>query len=417
MTGSKTKFAIVVFPGSNCEQDCHHVATELLGLRAEYVWHHDTDLKSADVVILPGGFAYGDYLRAGALARFSPVMESVIRFAMDGGPVLGICNGFQVLLEAGLLPGAVRVNRGLRYLCRDVHMRVENASTVFTRLYEPGQVVRMPIGHGEGNYTAPPEALTELEYEAGVVFRYCDEAGRVTDESNPNGATAGIAGISNREGNIVGPDAAPGPLRGGTAGQRRREEDVRVGRRLARAGMTPGAITPDLVAEHNLSPEEYERILEILGREPNLVELGIFSAMWSEHCSYKSSRIHLKNLPTTGPARDPGARRKRRDRGHRRRAGRRVQDGVAQPSVVPRALPGRGDRRRRHPAGHLHDGRPAHRVSRLAPLRARSTLRACGTSWTASSAASRATGTAWGSRPSRGRPRSTPRTTATSSST
>ena len=169
-------------------------------------------------------------------------MESVIRFAMDGGPVLGICNGFQVLLEAGLLPGAVRVNRGLRYLCRDVHMRVENASTVFTRLYEPGQVVRMPIGHGEGNYTAPPEALTELEYEAGVVFRYCDEAGRVTDESNPNGATAGIAGISNREGNIVGlmphPDRCAEGLRATTS-----EGRVRIGRRLARAGR-PRAITP-----------------------------------------------------------------------------------------------------------------------------------------------------------------------------
>jgi phosphoribosylformylglycinamidine synthase I len=230
VTGSKTKFGIVVFPGSNCEQDCHYVATELLGCQAEYIWHHDTDLKNSDVVILPGGFAYGDYLRAGALARFSPVMESVIRFAMDGGPVLGICNGFQVLLEAGLLRGAVRVNRGLRYICRDVHMRVENASTVFTRLYEPGQVVKMPVGHGEGNYTAPPEALTELEYEAGVVFRYCDEEGRVTDEANPNGATAGIAGICNREGNIVGlmphPDRCAEGLLGNDVGRKMFESAI-----------------------------------------------------------------------------------------------------------------------------------------------------------------------------------------------
>jgi phosphoribosylformylglycinamidine synthase len=157
-------------------------------------------------------------------------MESVTRFAMDGGPVLGICNGFQVLLEAGLLPGAVRVNRGLRYVCRDVHMRVENASTAFTRLYEPGQIVRMPIGHGEGNYTAPPETLTELEYEAGVVFRYCDEEGRVTDEANPNGATAGIAGIANREGNVVGlmphPDRCAEGILGNDVGRKMFESAV-----------------------------------------------------------------------------------------------------------------------------------------------------------------------------------------------
>lgn len=224
MSSAKPKFGIVVFPGSNCDQDCYYVATELLGCEAEYIWHHDTALKGADVVILPGGFAYGDYLRAGALARFSPVMKSVTRFAMDGGPVLGICNGFQVLLEAGLLPGAVRVNRGLRYVCKDVHMRVENAATVFTRLYEPGEVVKMPIGHGEGNYTAPPEALAELEHTGGVVFRYCDPEGRVTDEANPNGATAGIAGIANREGNIVGlmphPDRCAEGLLGNDVGRK-----------------------------------------------------------------------------------------------------------------------------------------------------------------------------------------------------
>jgi phosphoribosylformylglycinamidine synthase len=227
---ARPKFAIVVFPGSNCDQDCFHVATELLGCEAEYIWHRDTDLRGADVVILPGGFAYGDYLRAGALARFSPVMESVERFANDGGAVLGICNGFQVLLEAGMLPGAVRVNRGLRYLCRDVHLRVENASTLFTRLYEPGEVVKMPIGHGEGNYTAPPETLTELEYEGRIVFRYCDAEGRVTDEANPNGATAAIAGISNREGNVVGlmphPDRCSEDLLGNAVGRKMFESAV-----------------------------------------------------------------------------------------------------------------------------------------------------------------------------------------------
>ena len=153
------KFGIVVFPGSNCDEDCHHVAKDLLGCEADYIWHHDTDLKGADVVILPGGFAYGDYLRAGALARFSPVMDSVAKFAAQGGPVLGICNGFQVLLEAGLLPGAMQINRGLRYVCRDVHMRVENDATPFTSLYPKGSVVKMPIGHMEGNYTAPPDVL------------------------------------------------------------------------------------------------------------------------------------------------------------------------------------------------------------------------------------------------------------------
>jgi phosphoribosylformylglycinamidine synthase len=226
----RPKFAIVVFPGSNCDQDCYHVVRELLGCEAEYVWHRDTDLKGADVVILPGGFAYGDYLRAGALARFSPVMDSVAEFAAEGGPVLGICNGFQVLLEAELLPGAVRVNRGLRYVCRDVHLKVENAGTPFTCLYQPGEVVRMPIGHMEGNYTAPPETLAELGRERRVVFRYCDEEGRVVDSANPNGATDAIAGIANREGNVVGlmphPDRCAEGLLGNEAGRKMFESAV-----------------------------------------------------------------------------------------------------------------------------------------------------------------------------------------------
>ena len=224
------RFAVVVFPGSNCDADCYHVAKELLGCEAEYVWHHDTDLKGADAVILPGGFAYGDYLRAGALARFSPVMESVAKFAREGGAVLGICNGFQVLLEAGLLPGAVRVNRGLRYVCRDVFLKVESSDTLFTRLYAPGEVVSMPIGHMEGNYTAPPAVLAELERERRVVFRYCDAEGRVTEEANPNGAERAIAGIANREGNVVGlmphPDRCAETLLGNAAGRRMFESVV-----------------------------------------------------------------------------------------------------------------------------------------------------------------------------------------------
>lgn len=224
------KFAVVVFPGSNCEADCFHIVKDLLGCDADYVWHKETDLKGADAVILPGGFAYGDYLRAGALARFSPVMDAIADFARGGGPVLGICNGFQVLLEAGLLPGAVRVNRGLRYVCRDVFLRVENDETAFTRLYERGAVVRMPIGHMEGNYTAPPDVLERLEREKRVVFRYCDEAGRVTDSANPNGAAANIAGIANREGNVVGlmphPDRCSEGILGNDAGRKMFESVV-----------------------------------------------------------------------------------------------------------------------------------------------------------------------------------------------
>ena len=224
------RFAVVVFPGSNCDADCFHIARDLLGCEAEYVWHKDTDLKGADAVILPGGFAYGDYLRAGALARFSPVMESVAEFAKAGGPVLGICNGFQVLLEAGLLPGAVRVNKTLRYICRDVFMRVENNETAFTRLYEPGQVVKMPIGHGEGNYTAPPDVLDALRRERRVAFRYCDEAGRLVDAANPNGAEDAIAGIANREGNVVGlmphPDRCSEGILGNDVGRRMFESVV-----------------------------------------------------------------------------------------------------------------------------------------------------------------------------------------------
>ena len=224
------KFGIVVFPGSNCDHDCHHVATALLGCEAEYIWHHERDLKGSDVVILPGGFAYGDYLRAGALARFSPVMESVAAFAKAGGPVLGICNGFQVLLEAGMLPGAMQINRGLRYVCRDIHIKVENDATPFTSLYEKGSVVTMPIGHMEGNYTAPPEVLDALEGEGRVVFRYCDLQGRVTDAANPNGAARGIAGIVNRGGNVVGlmphPDRCAEPLVGNDAGRKMFESAV-----------------------------------------------------------------------------------------------------------------------------------------------------------------------------------------------
>jgi phosphoribosylformylglycinamidine synthase len=224
------KFGVVVFPGSNCDADCYHIARNLLGCEADYIWHQGRDLKGADVLVLPGGFAYGDYLRAGALARFSPVMESVADFAGRGGPVLGICNGFQVLLEAGLLPGAVRINRGLRYVCRDVHLRVESRDTPFTRLYEEGSVVRMPVGHMEGNYTAPPETLERLQQEGRIVFRYCDAQGRLVESANPNGADLAIAGIANREGNVVGlmphPDRCAEAILGNDEGRKMFESVV-----------------------------------------------------------------------------------------------------------------------------------------------------------------------------------------------
>jgi len=198
------KFSVIVFPGSNCDEDAYHAATEVLGQRAEYVWHKDTDLKGADVVVLPGGFAHGDYLRTGAMARFSPIMREVEAFAGRGGPVLGICNGFQVLLEAGLLPGAMLRNRGLKFLCEHVHLRVEQTDTPFTSACRKGQVLRLPIAHGEGNYFAEPDVIARLENNRQVIFRYTNAAGEVADAANPNGSAAAIAGLCNDARNVVG---------------------------------------------------------------------------------------------------------------------------------------------------------------------------------------------------------------------
>src|SRR5262249_7051212 len=180
------KFAVIVFPGSNCDEDAYHAAKDVIGEEAEYIWHKDTDLKGADAVILPGGFAHGDYLRTGAMARFSPVMSSVRAFADRGGPVLGICNGFQILLEAGMLPGAMLRNRGLKFRCEYVHVRVEQTDPPFTSACQRGQVLSMPIAHGEGNYFAEPSVIADLEANRQVVFRYTDPAGVVRDEANPN---------------------------------------------------------------------------------------------------------------------------------------------------------------------------------------------------------------------------------------
>ena len=198
------KFAVILFPGSNCEVDCVHVIKEVLQEPVTTVWHKDTDLSQFDAVILPGGFSYGDYLRCGAIARFSPIMEAVIAHAKAGKPVLGICNGFQILTECGLLPGALLRNLSLQFICEDRFIRVENNQTRYTSLYSEKQVLRIPIAHAEGNYYADPETIVKLETENRVIFRYCDAQGNVTPESNPNGAIHNIAGIINEAGNVLG---------------------------------------------------------------------------------------------------------------------------------------------------------------------------------------------------------------------
>ena len=198
------KFGIVVLPGSNCDHDALHVTKDVIGAEAELLWHKDTDLKGADCVIIPGGFAYGDYLRAGALAKFAPVMAAIRRHADRGGLVFGICNGFQVLTEVGLLPGALMRNQHLRFLSRDVHLRTEQTDTPFTSELTPGQILKAPIAHGEGNYFADDATLDDLERNGQVVFRYCDEEGRLTADANPNGSARNIAGICNRGRNVLG---------------------------------------------------------------------------------------------------------------------------------------------------------------------------------------------------------------------
>jgi len=195
---------VVRFPGTNCDRDVWDAVAAIEGSRPVWLWHKETDLADVRGVVLAGGFAYGDYLRAGAIARFSPIMDEVIRFARDGGPVLGICNGFQVLAEAGLLPGALTRNAGLTFVCRMQWLRVENSATAFTRAYEQEARIRLPIAHAEGSYQADPETLDRLEAERRVVFRYVDETGRATPEANPNGSARNIAGIVNAEGNVLG---------------------------------------------------------------------------------------------------------------------------------------------------------------------------------------------------------------------
>ena len=216
------RFAILVFPGTWSDHDCQYVLRDVLGQDAELVWHREADLSSYDCLVLPGGFSYGDYLRCGAIARFAPAMEAVARHAEAGRPVIGICNGFQILCEAGLLPGVLLRNESLQFRCQDVHLRVESIETPFTNLCRPGQVLRVPISHGEGRYYADEATLAELEANGQVVFRYCSPEGKPAADANPNGSLRNIAGIVNRRGNVLGmmphPERAGEPLLGGDDG-------------------------------------------------------------------------------------------------------------------------------------------------------------------------------------------------------
>jgi len=215
---------VVIFPGSNCDHDTYHVIKHVCGQQAKFIWHKDSDLSGLDAVILPGGFSYGDYLRTGGIARFSPVMKAVGEFARKGGPVLGICNGFQILQEAGLLPGAMLRNKNVKFLSQAVHVRVERTDSVATAGLKVGDVLTMPIAHGEGNFYLPDEELNKLEAEGQVVFRYTDERGRMDDAANVNGSCRAIAGVCNPARNVVGlmphPERASEPELGSADGRR-----------------------------------------------------------------------------------------------------------------------------------------------------------------------------------------------------
>jgi len=217
------KFGIVVFPGSNCDHDCYHAIKHVLAQDCEFLWHHETDLEGFDCIVLPGGFSYGDYLRTGSIASLSPIMKSVEKYALAGNPVIGICNGFQVLVESGLLPGALIKNSSLKFVCKWVHVRVESNKNLFTANTKVGDVLEIPIAHGDGNYFCTPGELKGLRENSQIVFRYCNENGDITSESNPNGSIENIAGITNKAGNVLGmmphPERCAEEMLNGTQGK------------------------------------------------------------------------------------------------------------------------------------------------------------------------------------------------------
>jgi phosphoribosylformylglycinamidine synthase subunit PurQ / glutaminase len=218
----KPKFGVVVFPGSNCDHDAYYALKNSMASDVVFLWHKDTDLQDCDVIVLPGGFSYGDYLRTGAIARFSPIMNSVIEFAEKGGIVIGICNGFQILLEAGLLPGVMLKNKSLEFVCKDIYLSVENKNTIFSKEIPDQKYLKVPVAHGEGNYFADDETLRELEDNNQIVFRYCSNQGSFDESYNFNGSTMNIAGIMNKKGNVLGmmphPERACSELLGKTDG-------------------------------------------------------------------------------------------------------------------------------------------------------------------------------------------------------
>lgn len=216
------KIGVIVFPGSNCDHDAYHAMKHVMNAETTFLWHKDKEIKDLDLVLVPGGFSYGDYLRSGAIARFSPIMEAVQDYVKKGFPVLGICNGFQILLEAGLLPGAMLHNEKLRFVCKNVNIRVENNHSLFTSGMKEGAVLNVPVSHGEGNYFIEDDGLTELKENDQIAFRYCDEDGNLTKEANFNGSVDSIAGITNKQGNVLGmmphPERAMEPLLGSSDG-------------------------------------------------------------------------------------------------------------------------------------------------------------------------------------------------------
>ncbi len=218
------KAGILVFPGSNCDHDAYWALRETLEIRADFIWHRETNVKGYDFLVLPGGFSYGDYLRSGAIARFSPVMQEIQRLAQKGTPIIGICNGFQILTEAGLLPGALTGNDTMKFECRMVHLRMAENKSLWTKRYQSGEILQMPIAHGEGRYVGDEALLKELEDEGRIVFQYCDENGEISTEANPNGSIKNIAGITNKAGNVLGmmphPERVVEAALGGTDGKR-----------------------------------------------------------------------------------------------------------------------------------------------------------------------------------------------------
>jgi phosphoribosylformylglycinamidine synthase I len=224
LTGSKIKFGVVVFPGSNCDHDAYYMLKHIFNQDVCFLWHKDSSLENTDVVVLPGGFSYGDYLRCGAIARFSPIMKEVISFARNGGVVLGICNGFQILCESGLLPGVLLKNDCLTFVCKTINLRIENTQTRCSFGCREGEVLHIPVAHGEGNYFADDLTLQRIEEKKQVLFRYCETDGSVTPQANPNGSRSNIAGIINEEGNVFGmmphPERASDPVLGLSDGQK-----------------------------------------------------------------------------------------------------------------------------------------------------------------------------------------------------